>query len=1362
MSGAQDPDVDPVDTASNTPTSGRLVEPGASAGGLESLEQLFGSLPADTGLAFVVVQHLSPDFRSLMDELIARHSEMPVVVARDGMPVCADHIYLMPPRKEMIIRDRHLMLTDKELHTFTLPIDTFFRSLAQDVGDQAIAVVLSGSGSDGSRGILDVKRAGGVVIAETPVSAKFDGMPLSAAATGVVDHVHPPRDIGRVLCGLPPLSPTVPDLDTLSEDPAMDSIFRMLREQFGIDFSIYKTTTVGRRIQRRVDLLRFNSLAEYVVQLDGNELNALYHDLLIGVTQFFRDPAAFELLEREIIPAVLEKVPPSEEIRLWVAGCATGEEAYSLAMLFWEALIARNRPIHLKILATDVHQQSLEHASAGIYGDEQLGHVGPDRLARFFTRRSSGYQISQDLRQLIVFARHNLTKDAPFTKMHFISCRNMLIYLQPHAQRTVFSLFHFGLVSGGVLFLGASETPGTLADEFTVLDEHWKVYRKRRDVHLLSQVRLPLQRGSARRPTGLEMPRTQVADPLILQTYDQLLDKFMPPGFLVDEDRNLIDSFAGAEKLLKLRRRRPSNNILDLLDDELRSVVAGAIQRAFKEREPVTYGGVRLQTEDGEVRTRPSAELLLHPCTQVRHVLVTFKDLATDGVAKVEPVPTTPRMSISLDEATRERMDMLETELGYTRETLHATIEELETSNEEMQTTNEELVASNEELQSTNEELHSVNEELYTVNAEYQQKIAELKELNTDMQHLLEGTDVGTVFLDKDLRIRRFTSRIASVFRFQPHDVGRHIGDFSHNIERESLIAEIVKARNLGVTIEDEVRDGHGTPYFLRILPYRVKHELPSAPRGDLAIEGVVLTLTDISALDKARARLAQLSAIVESSDDAIVGKNLDGTITTWNRGAQEMYGYTPDEAIGQNVRMLMAPGSENELAEAIELVRRGERVEHLRSFRVRKDRTPLDVSVTISPILDGEGTLVGVSAIGRNISAMIAAHRELQERQREIAALLAETEEIARRREQFLAMLSHELRNPLAAVMNATTLLKRDIEPVVVGRCQAVIERQARHMKRLLDDLLDVSRITRGKFELREDDLELRHPIEAAIESVQPLFHERGVELVTQFPNRPMLVRGDGNRLMQVVVNLLSNAANYSPRNSKVRLLIAVEDTSAVLRVIDHGVGIELELQSRIFDLFVQSEQRLDRSRGGLGVGLSLAKSIVELHGGKIEVNSGGAGKGADFKVTIPLGTAATAAWGETPLATSRPERRKVVVVDDQEDAREMLKMLLESRDHEVIDAADGPSALAVIARERPDVAFIDIGLPVMTGYEIAQKIRADAAFDDIVLVALTGYGAPSDVSAARAAGFDEHLIKPADLSKLEEILARKTQLVD
>ena len=1351
------------------PTEGRIVGIGASAGGLEALEQLFDALPPDTGMAFVVVQHLSPDFRSLMDELIARHSEMPVVIAEDNMPVCANHIYLMPPRKQMIIRDRHLVLTDKEPQAFTLPIDTFFRSLAQDIGEQAVAVVLSGSGSDGSRGVVEIKRAGGLVLAETASSAKFDSMPVSAVATGVVDHAYPPRDLARVLCGLKPRD-VPPDTTLLSDDPAMDAVLRLLRDHFGIDFSLYKTTTVGRRVQRRVDLLRAASLPSYVdlLRTDPEELNALYQDLLIGVTQFFRDPQAFERLEEEVIPALLDKLPPEEDLRVWVAGCATGEEAYSLAMLFWEAFAARDRPVRLKILATDVHQASLEHAGAGIYGDEQLQFVSQRRLARFFTRRSSGYQVSQDLRQLIVFARHNATKDAPFTKVHFIACRNLLIYFQPQPQRTVISLFHFGLTSGGVLFLGASETPGALSDEFIAIDDHWKIYRKRRDVQLLSQIRLPLHRQTARRPALYDVPRSHGPDPLILQTYDQLLDRFMPPGFLIDEDGLLIDSFAGAERLLKVRRRRPSSSLLDLLDDELRTVVSGAIQRAVNERSAVAYAGVRVPALDGsrgapdaaprDMRCTLTAEPLVHPRTGARHILVTFQGPTAAHRTVQELAPA----AVPFSEASREHLDTLETELAYTRETLQATIEELETSNEEMQATNEELVASNEELQSTNEELHSVNEELYTVNAEYQTKIMELKELNTDMAHLLEGTDVGTVFLDRELRIRRFTSRIAGVFRFQPYDIGRRISDFSHNIERPKLIEEIEHVRGTGLVIEDEVRDRGAVPYFLRILPYRISRsgeQAPDAPQ----IDGVVLTLTDISTLDRARAHLAELSAIVESSDDAIIGNTLSGTITTWNRGAERLYGYTAAEAIGQNIRMLMADGCERELDRFLERIRRGEKVEHVLSMSRHKTGGHVELSTTISPIHDRRGVITGVSAIGRDISPLLDAQRELEQRQQRIATLLEQAEENARRREQFIAMLSHELRNPLAAVMHATTLIQKQNGNESIERCRGVIERQARQMKRLLDDLLDVSRITRGKFQLLAEDIDLRVPVEAAIESTGPLFAERGVALDVGLPRQAIPVRGDTNRLVQVVVNLLSNAANYSPRASTVRLQVMIQGRHGVLRVSDQGIGIERELQGKIFDLFVQSEQRLDRSRGGLGVGLSLAKNIVDLHGGTIEVHSDGPGRGSDFKVTIPILEQKRADWGAEPTTARHSERCRIVLVDDQADSREMLRMLLESRDHIVIDVENGPAAIDVITRDPPDVAFIDIGLPEMNGYEVAQRLRGRPELDAVMLIALTGYGAPADVSAARAAGFDEHVIKPAEVAKLEKILAgRKPRVTE
>jgi two-component system CheB/CheR fusion protein len=1335
--------------------SSRVVGIGASAGGLESLERLFSAMPPDTGMSFVVIQHLSPDFRSLMDELIARHSEMPVTVAEDGMVVEPNHIYLLPPRKEMIIRGRQLHLTDKP-NGLSLPIDLFFRSLAQDLGADAVGVVLSGSGSDGSRGVVDIKRAGGTVMIESPATAKFDGMPLSAHATGVVDHSASPRDLSRLLCGLPPLEPIDDSTDdALSEDPAMDSLLRLIRDHFGLDFSLYKMTTVGRRVQRRADMLRAETLEAYVelVRNDQNELNALYQDLLIGVTQFFRDPEAFDLLEREVIPALLDKTPPEQEVRLWSAGCATGEEAYSLAMMFVEQMTARGRPLLLKILATDVHPLSLEVASTGIYGEAGLANVSPARRERFFIKRSTGFQVSPELRQLIVFARHNVTKDAPFTKMSFISCRNMLIYLQPQAQRTVLSLFHFALSSGGVMFLGASESPGPLSDEFISVDEHWKIFRKRRDVALLANVKLPPMGTPVRtRPSAFDSNgRTQGPDPLILATYDQLLDKFMPPSLLVDEDRALIDSFGGAERMLRVRKRRPTTNVLDMLEGELRNVVAGAIQRASKEGAKVAFTGVRIFDGESDKRCNVTAEPFIHPRTGARNVLVTFQDMVP---AEPETMLQLQASHIPMDQVSRDRMETLETELAYTRETLQATIEELETSNEEMQATNEELVASNEELQSTNEELHSVNEELYTVNAEYQQKIIELKELNADMQHLLEGTDVGTVFLDRELRIRRYTARIASVFRIQPDDIGRRIIDFSHNIVRPTLMEDIERVRSSGMTVEDEVRDREGTPFLLRILPYRVQRTHDGKVTEPMPIDGVVLTLTDVSSLAKARARLAELSAIVESSEDAIIAKTLDGTVVHWNRGAERLYGYSADEMVGKNMRVVEAPECAGVTDRMIARVRAGEKVEQAHVVHVRKDGTRIDVSKTLSMIHDASGKLAYVSSIGRDITALMMAQRNAEESQQKIKALLDSTAEAASRREQFLAMLSHELRNPLAAVLGATAVMqsRTSLEGPLLDRCRAVIERQSRHMARLLDDLLDVSRITRGKFELRSAPLDLRAALDAAVESTMPFFEQKAVKLEVVLPDQSLPMNGDIARLQQVIVNLLSNAANYSQRGARVDLRVVTQGDQVTLRVVDHGFGIERDMLDKIFELFVQAEQRIDRPRGGLGVGLSLAKSIVELHGGTIEARSDGPNMGSEFVVRLPL------ARGSEKAANNRDlngPRRRFVLVEDQPDAREMMRMLLESLDHEVLDAPDGAAGVELIEKVKPDFALIDIGLPTMTGYEVAQQIRSNKDLKRIMLIALTGYGTAGDVSAAHSAGFDAHLVKPADFAKLQELLA-------
>ena len=1478
-----------------------VVGVGASAGGLESLERLFGNLPTTTGMAFVVLQHLSPDFKSLMDELLGRRTPMPVRLAENDTLVEPDSVYLLPPMKEMVIRDRRLMLSDRDpRHGLAMPIDLFFRSLAHDLGERAIAVVLSGSGSDGSRGVKEIRRAGGVVFCESPDTAAFNGMPLSALATGAVDQVLGPEAIAQAIArlGQPDADPAGSLDPTAGEDEesaGVAAILRLLRDEHGIDFSHYKASTVTRRIERRLTLNHSLDLPNYIETLraDARELNLLYEDLLIGVTRFFRDDRAFQVLEERIIPEIVEraaKEDPAAAIRVWVPGCATGQEAYSIAMLLHEQLSARQRPVNVKILATDVHKSSLEVASAGIYAPEQVVGINPARLERFFTLKPNGYQISQTLRESIVFAPHNLIRDAPFTKLDLITCRNLLIYFQPHAQKTVLTLFHFALKTGGFMFLGSSESPGGLVDEFDTIDEHAKVYRKRRDIGLPRDLKLPLPRGIAAPAVPSLLSRGAGVSPQLLAVYDRLLDRFMPPSFLVDGEGMLVDTFGSAESLLKPVRRRPSHSLLDMLDDNLRTVISGALHRVRKEPVLVRYDGVPVASLAG--RFSVIADPLRDSRGSVTHVLISLT--SEQGAPAVMPVRAAeparaesaalPSSVATLDVQgmTRDEMTALQDELSYTKENLQSAIQELETTNEELQATNEELVASNEELQSTNEELHSVNEELYTVNAEYQKKNVELQELNDDIEHLLEGTDVGTLFLDRQLCIRKFTPRIEELFHVITHDIGRPIQTFTHDLLYPTLSSDIVTVLERGTTIEAQTWDTRGRCYFLRILPYRARTEDAASPgrteapasvgAGVRLPDGVVITLTDISALEQARAKVAQLSAIVESSDDAIVSATVDGTITSWNNGAARLYGYTPEEAIGQPLTIVLPASRRADGAAVLAEIAAGRPVERQEAVHVRKDGELLHVSITFSPMF-AAGAVVAVSAIARDISQLVLARRDAADNEERIRLLLDSTaeaiygtdlsgvctfcnptcarllgyespaaligrqmhplihhtrrdgspypperspiyeamrhreqahvddevlwradgtcfpaeywshpiirhdevigavvtfldvterrraeEEIqegVRRREQFLAMLSHELRNPLAAILSATRILGQ-AEWGRDGVCREaglVVDRQAKHMTRLLDDLLDVSRITRGRIVLRTEVLDLRDTARSAIEALGPLLAEHDTRLTVDIPDEPLRVIGDAARLHQIQANLLGNASKYTDRGGHVRFELRQIGSHARIRVSDDGRGIEASLLPRIFDLFVQGDQSIARSEGGLGIGLTLLRSLVELHDGRVEAESDGPGRGSTFTVWLNVAPA-TALPASAAGRTAHPAVRTVVLVEDQADARRMLQLLLESMGLQVAAAENGEDGAALIERLRPDMAIVDLGLPVMSGFDVARRLRQNPACRRTRLIALSGYGQDSDVQRALEAGFDEHLTKPPDLERLEQVL--------
>jgi two-component system CheB/CheR fusion protein len=947
---------------------------GASAGGLEPLEKVFSALPPDTGMAFIVVQHLSPDFKSLMDEILSRHTTMKVNRVENGMEVLANEVYLIPPKKEMIISGGRLLLADKDPDISpSMPIDLFLRSLAADVKDQAVAVILSGSGSDGSRGIRDVHFQQGLVVAQSKESSHFDSMPGSAIETGVVDIVADPERIPDILVNHvktlgQPRPQAEEDPETLDE--TFSRIFGLLRESYKIDFAYYKRSTIGRRIERRMHLLNLSSLTEFadVLSRDAEELDRLYKDLLIGVTAFFRDYEAFRSLEVLIGRRLVDRAPGAREFRVWVPGCASGEEAYSLAIVLLEAMAKAKTDLDIKIFATDAHKESLARAAHGVYPLASVSDLPPAYLDKYFLPAGEdAYQVGQDIRRLVIFAEHDLLKDPPFTKLDLISCRNLLIYFQPVAQKKVCSLFHFGLKPKGILFMGPSESLGDLEDEFDPGDRHWKIFTKKRDVRLPLAPRFPLSQAPTLHVRTRAGAQAGMLDQRLLRVYDSILDQYMPTGALVNERRELIHAFGDARRYLFIPSGRATPDLMSMVGGDARIALASAFQRADKTGEPVTYRSVKIAALEGEALISLTVTPILDRLSGEKHYLATFEE-ERPLLQACEAAPS----DFDARAESRERITELENEIQSLRESLQATIEELETSNEELQSSNEELLASNEELQSTNEELHSVNEELFTVNSEYETKITELVELNADMDNLLRTTEIGTVFLDSQLRIRKFTPAVTRLFNVMPHDIGRPFHHISHSVPDLNLLSDVRQVLESSLCVQKEVRNAQGAWFLMRVLPY-----LGEGGRT----EGVVLTFVDVTAMREAAEGQRRLSTVVNDSNDAITVVSFAGEIQSWNRGAEVIYGWKAEEAVGQRLTDLMIPpGRQEETLRLIAQARQGDPVEVQETTRLTRDGRTISVVLTLTALLDETG----------HPSALVSTERDVTESQRIEQALRA------------------------------------------------------------------------------------------------------------------------------------------------------------------------------------------------------------------------------------------------------------------------------------------------------------------------------------------------------------------------------------
>jgi two-component system CheB/CheR fusion protein len=948
-----------------------IVGVGASAGGLETFSQLLQDLPLDTGMAYVLIQHLDPKHESMLTSLLTRTTPMPVVEATDGLSVEPNHVYVIPPNTNLGILHGTLHLMPRgDPHKQHLPVDYFLRSLAEDQGGHAIGVILSGTASDGALGLKAVKAGGGITLAQDPASAKYDGMPRSAIATGGVDFILPVKGIAKELArvaGHPYVAreagakpePSPAAVDDLSK------VFLLLRGHTGNDFTYYKQSTIERRIKRRMLVHKLERLKDYVrfLQHTPAELDALFQDLLINVTGFFRDPETFVALKKTVFARITVGRSPDNPIRIWVAGCSSGEEAYSVAIALLEFLGDQATGTPIQIFATDIDERAIDKARAGVYPENIAADLTPERLKRFFVRVPEGYQIGKAIRDMCVFAVQNVIKDPPFSRLDLAVCRNLLIYLGTVLQAKVLQVFHYALKPTGFLMLGTSESVGSSADLFAVADRKSKIYTRKT---ALVPLQYELAAGAAGPSVshGPGAPRPGIDIPH--QAERIILSRYAPPGVIIDSHLNIQHFRGQTGPYIEPAPGAATLNLVKMARQDLTVELRTVAHKAIKEGTSARKEGVKLRT-NGESRTVDIQVIPVQGSTAAGpYFLVLFEDASPPAPAP-ETVQEEKSPTQVAPSALERRVRELEDELATNKQYMQSIVEEQEASNEELSSANEEIQSANEELQSTNEELEtakeelqSTNEELATVNEELENRNLELTQANSDLTNLLRSIDLPMLMLSEELRIRHFTPQAQRLLNLVATDVGRPVSDIKPKFDLPDLgklaleVIDTISPRTV------EVRDPEGHSYSLRLRPYKT---------ADNRIAGAVVVCVDITALRNHLAQERRLSTVVRDSNDAVTVHDLDGRILAWNARAEQLYGYTEAQALAMNIVDIIPKDRCQEAKDFVQRLRRGETVAPCKTQRITKEGRVLDVWLTASLLVDDAGSPKGVATTEREMT---------------------------------------------------------------------------------------------------------------------------------------------------------------------------------------------------------------------------------------------------------------------------------------------------------------------------------------------------------------------------------------------------------
>ncbi|MDT8443433.1 MAG: CheR family methyltransferase [Desulfuromonadales bacterium] len=1358
-----------------------VVGIGASAGGLKALRELLEELPADTGMAFVLIQHLNPSHESSLPEILAKATPMAVQTAQDGQPLQPDTLSIIPPGYSLALEGRTLHLEKREQPPGTFrPIDSFFMAMAREFREQAIAVVLSGSNSDGAKGVIDVRNAGGLTLVQTEKTAEYTSMPRQALLTGKVDFCGSAIEIGRLLGNIarhphlyPEALPEPPRTATDTENE-LEPIQQLLRKT-GVDFSNYKQSTVRRRIMRRMALNRVQTLSDYAARLadSPDELKILKEDLLIKVTSFFRNQEVFDTLKQQVFPALLKNRDRDQPVRIWVPGCASGEEVYSLAISLLEYLGNQSTGIQVQIFGTDLSDSAIEKARHGLYSEADLAEVESRRIEKFFDKTRQGYQIKKLVREMCVFARQDFTIDPPFSRLDLISCRNVLIYLGPVLQKRVIPLFHYALNSGGYLLLGQSESIGQFDGMFSMIDPKARIYVKKvgiehskiefwpgrslRDVH--RQNHTMDKRQSA--PGTTQEPNLEREVELLL------LRKYNRAAVVVDRDLKIRHFRGDTGSFLQPVPGKATLDLLKMVRDPLRLELQTLIHLACKDGESKCREGLDVQLDEGE-RLVQLEVIPFSAGEDQQFFLVEFH---------AQPAVTGDDNQVSdesLPAAYQRELVRLKQDLAAShayQQTLiedkdHA-LEDLRTANEEILSSNEELQSLNEELETAKEELESSNEELSTVNQELQDRNEELSRSHEDLSNLIASAEIPFVIVNKEMIIRRISPTAGEHLNVRRSDVGRPLSDINLRLKLPNLESSLKQVMDFGQPLEHELLDAERRWKLLRIRPYRTVAD---------KIEGAVLTLIDIDRLKQSIAEVERAFQyaldIVEAVKLPLLVLDKNFRVQTANPAFYQKFQVSPAETEGKLIFELgSGQWNNSDLQQLLEEI-------------LPKSRQMDDFLVKIDfPALGERSMLVSARPMTAREERILLSIQDITSRlDMENAMRLAKqrAEAASQAKSQFLANMSHEIRTPMTIVLGALDFLQNANLNEPQAKCLALAETASKGLLELLGDILDFSKIEARHLILEHKPFNIRECVEETAAILRSMAERKGLSLHLEIADEvPATIFGDQNRLRQILTNLISNAIKFTDAGS-IAVSAELSEVTKVkspqelfFTVKDSGCGIPVSKLGLLFESFSQVDASITRRYGGSGLGLSICKGIVEQMGGKIWVESI-EGKGSSFFFTMPFDNNQRISRRSQFTATPAPANagRKpfplchILLAEDDPDIQQVMQVILAHKKWKLDIVSDGEAAVKAFEKGGIDLILMDVHMRGTDGLAATRIIRSmEPQGQHIPIVALTADVLQETRKACLDAGMDNIIGKPLlkkDLEILVERYCKQPQLQD